>query len=145
MAITEITLGDRKFGIRPLTLRQLIEVEAISVSGTTNRDLDKTRQAAVAAALANASDPAAATAAAAKAAAAVAEEQAADVDAEVFVRRNQDRIVRTIEAALSRDFPDMTADRIMELEVAPRELAAPYLMILKLSGLVIAGEAAGNL
>jgi hypothetical protein len=32
----------------------------------------------------------------------------------------------------------------MEIEMAPADLAAPYLAVLKLSGLVPSGEAAGN-
>lgn len=145
--VTEITLGSRKFGIRPLTLRQLREVEAISCSGMTRRQVDEAAAAATAAAMqaaiAQGGDPAAVTAAAARAAAS-SQADGAGEDAETFVRLVTDRKLRTIVAALSRDFPEITADAILDMEIAPRELNDPYEVVLRLSGLVPSGEAARN-
>lgn len=146
--VTEIELGGRKFGIRPLTLRQMRDVQAISVSGMTRRQLDSIRASAAAAALqaatANATDPTAATAAAAKALAQMAPADGGNDDAEAFVRAESDRMVRTIAAALSRDFPEMTAAVIDEMEISPQSLIVPFQTVLALSGLVPAGEVTRN-
>lgn len=106
--VTEITLGDRKFGIRRLTIGQLIELQALQMVGTK-----------------------------------MGQETDANEPADVFLRRLGMRMLDTIAAALSRDFPEMTREFISQMEMSNEDLRTAYTAVLTHAGL-LQGEATGN-
>lgn len=55
-----------------------------------------------------------------------------------------DQAVGVIAAALSRDYPDVTAESILDLEVTPKELIASSGLILDFSGFIKKADPSGE-
>lgn len=95
----KITLGDKSYDIRRLTLRQLRELQIGSVKAVR---------------------------------------QPEDLAERVMFSYASDLAI--IVTALSRDYPDITAEGLLDLETTKAEVGAAALEILKFSGLVPSGE-----
>ncbi len=143
--LTEITLGDRKFGISRLTIGELLELDAIQMVGTS------TRTSATKAVQLSAKITAMRVAGGGTDAALAellgmvnAPETGPDEAGDAFMRRMGKRMIDTIAVALSSVAPEMTAAEIRKLKITPRELQVAYTDVLTHAGLIVTGEASGN-
>jgi hypothetical protein len=139
--VTEITLGTRKVGIRRLTIGQLLDLNVIQMTGTsTNMSPPKaTLLSAKIAALRKAG--AVTDADLAELNAMVNQPEAtANEPGDVFMRRMGTRMLESIAAACKRDFADLTAKSISEIEMTNEELRVAYATVLTHAGLITPGE-----
>lgn len=143
--LTEITLGVQRFGIRRLTIGELLELDAIQMVGTSTKT-SPTKAALLGAKIASLRSGGGATDAdlADLLSTVNAPETGPDEPGDVFMRRMGKRMFDTIAVALSRVAPEMTVARISEIEMTAAELQAAYTAVLTHAGLIVSGEAAGS-
>lgn len=139
--VVEITLGTRKLGLRRLNLGQLLELNVIQMTGTTTR-MTTPKTALVSAKIAALRAGGGITDAdLAELNVIVNQPETAENEAgDVYMRRLGNRMIDTIAAACTRDFPEMTANAISQIEMTSEDLRVAYAAVLMHAGLIAPGE-----
>jgi hypothetical protein len=143
--VTEITLGEKKFGIQRLTIGQLLDLNAIQMVGSTMAmSIPKIVRLQSKINELQASGGADDNGLNEMLAILHSPDTAADQEkADVNTRRMGQRMIDTVSTALSKVAPEMTPEVIADTEMTYAELNAAYTAVLVHAGLIM-GEPKGS-